>query len=202
MTADVRYYGLASDVPNNVYVPHTQNTWRSLTLVVRTGSDPAPLLKPVRDAIWAIDRKLPIADVQTLEQVVEKNMARPRFSMFLLVLFGAVAVVLAAIGIYGVIAYAVTQRTREIGIRMALGAPRGRVVGIVARNALSLAAAGVACGLAAALALTRLLESLLFQVSATDVPTFATAALLLLTVGAAAACIRRGGRRASTRSRR
>jgi putative ABC transport system permease protein len=189
VAADVRYYGLAADVPNNVYVPHTQNTWRSLTLVVRTESDPAALLKQVRDAIWTIDKKLPVSDVQTLEQVVEKNMARPRFSMFLLILFGAMAVVLAAIGIYGVIAYAVTQRTREIGIRMALGAPRGRVVGIVVRNAFGLAAAGVASGLAAALALTRLLESLLFQVSATDAPTFAMAALLLLAVVVAAASI-------------
>ncbi len=189
VAGDVRYYGLTEAVPNNVYVPHTQNTWRSLTLVVRTGADPSALLKPVRDAIWRIDRKLPLAEVQTLDQVMQKNMARPRFSMFLLVLFGVMALVLASIGIYGVIAYAVTQRTREIGIRMALGAMRGRVVGMVARNALGLAAAGVACGLIAALPLTRLLESLLFQVSATDVPTFGTASLLLLAVAVAAACI-------------
>jgi putative ABC transport system permease protein len=189
VVGDVRYYGLTEDVPNTVYVPHTQNTWRSLTLVVRTGADPAALLKPVRDAIWRIDRKLPLAEVQTLDQVVDQNMARPRFSMFLLVLFGGMAVTLAAIGIYGVIAYAVTQRTREIGIRMALGALRGRVMGMVARNALGLAAGGVACGLIAALALTRLLESLLFQVSATDLATFGTASLLLLAVAVAAACI-------------
>jgi len=189
VVGDVRHYGLTEDVPNNVYVPHTQNTWRSLTLVVRTGADPADLLKPVRDAIWRIDKKLPLADVRTLDQVIERKMARPRFSMFLLVLFGVMAFALAAIGIYGVIAYAVTQRTREIGIRMALGAVRGRVIGMVARNALGLAAAGVACGLIAALALTRLLESLLFQVSATDLPTFGTASLLLLAAAVAAACI-------------
>jgi putative ABC transport system permease protein len=189
VAGDVRHYGLTEDVANTVYVPHTQNAWRSLTLVVRTGPDPAAVLKRVRDAIWTVDRKLPVADVRTLEQVIEQDMARSRFSMFLLILFGAAAVVLAAIGIYGMIAYAVAQRTREIGIRMALGADRRTVVAMVARNAAGLAGAGVVCGVAAALALTRLLRALLFEVSATDAASFGGAVLLLLAVGLAAACV-------------
>jgi putative ABC transport system permease protein len=189
VVGDVRHHSLTEDVTNNVYVPHTQNTWRSLTLVVRTGADPATALKRVRDAIWTVDKKLPIADVRTLEEVMDETMARSRFSMFLLIFFGAAAVVLAAIGVYGMIAYAVAQRTREIGIRMALGADRGTVVAMVARNAAGLAGAGVLCGVAAAVALTRLLRSLLFEVSATDSASFGGAVLLLLAIGTVAACV-------------
>jgi ABC-type antimicrobial peptide transport system permease subunit len=130
-----------------------------------------------------------VADVRTLEQVIDETMARSRFSMFLLILFGAAAVVLAAIGVYGMIAYAVAQRTREIGIRMALGAERRAVVAMVARNAAGLAGAGIVCGVAAAIALTGLLRSLLFEVSATDSASFGGAALLLLAIGTAAACV-------------
>jgi putative ABC transport system permease protein len=189
VAGDLRYNGLTADIPNNVYVPHTQNPWVSLALVVRTSGDPNSSLKAIRAAIWSVDKKLPVAEVRTLEQVMDRDMARPRFSMFLLGIFGATAVVLAAIGIYGVIAYAVTQRTREIGIRMALGAARGRVVGMVAWNAVRLAAAGVACGLAGAFGLTRLIGSLLFEVSPTDQRTFAASAVLLLLVALAAACV-------------
>ncbi|TMF23714.1 MAG: ABC transporter permease [Chloroflexi bacterium] len=189
VVGDVRHYGLTEDATNTVYVPHTQNAWRSLTLVVRTGPDPATVLNRVRDAIWTVDRKLPVADVRTLEQVIDRNMARSRFSMFLLILFGGAAVVLAAIGIYGMIAYAVAQRTREIGIRMALGADRRTVVAMVARNAAALAGAGIVCGVGAALALTRLLQSMLYEVSATDAASFGGAVLLLLALGSAAACV-------------
>jgi predicted lysophospholipase L1 biosynthesis ABC-type transport system permease subunit len=189
VVGDVRHYGLTEDMTNTVYVPHTQNAWRSLMLVVRTGPDPSTEVKRVRDAIWTVDRKLPVAEVRTLDQVIEQKMARSRFSMLLLILFGAAAVVLAAIGIYGMIAYAVGQRTREIGIRMALGAGRRTIVAVVARNAAALAGAGIVCGTAAALALTRLLRSLLFEVSATDAASFGGAVLLLLAIGTLAACL-------------
>ena len=116
-------------------------------------------------------------------------MARPRLTMFLLVLFGLAALALAAIGTYGIVAYSVTQRTREIGIRMALGALRTRVVATVVWQALRLAAAGLVCGGVAALALTRVLASLLFEVDATDPAVFGAAALILLGVVVAAACI-------------
>ena len=163
VVADHRYDGLTDDVPNNVFVPHTQNTWRSLTLVVRSAGDPNQLLGPIRAAIWSVDKKLPVADVSTLEQIIDLNMARPRFAMLLLTIFGLTAVLLAAGGTYGVIAHAVTQRTREIGIRMALGAVKVQVIGMVVVNALGLAVAGVLCGLACAFALTRLVGSLLVR---------------------------------------
>jgi putative ABC transport system permease protein len=189
IVGDVRHYGLAEHQSHNVYVPHAQNTWRSLVVVVRTARDPNLLLGSIRGAIWSVDRKLPVANVQTLDAVMDRNLAQPRFTMFLLSLFGATAVVLAAVGIYGVTAYAVAQRSREIGIRMALGAVRGRVIGMVAWNALRLAIAGALCGLLAAIGLGRLVQSLLFEVSPTDPWAFAAAPLLLLLIALAAACI-------------
>jgi putative ABC transport system permease protein len=189
VVGDLRYNGLAADISNNVYVPHTQRPWNALTVVVRTHTDPLTMLRSVRDAIWLVDRKLPLASVQTMQQVMDTEMARPRLTMFLLVLFGLAALALAAIGTYGIVAYSVTQRTREIGIRMALGALRTRVVATVVWKALRLAAVGLVCGCAAALALTRVLASLLFEVNATDPGVFGAAALLLLGVVVAAACI-------------
>ena len=189
VAADHRYNGLTDGVPNTVFIPHTQNTWRSLTLVVRCAGDPGTMLAPIRSAIWSVDKKLPVADVKSLEQIVDLNMSRPRFAMLLLTVFGLTAVLLAAAGTYGVIAHAVTQRTREIGVRMALGAVRARVIGMVVVNALGLAVAGVLCGLACAFALTRLVGSLLFEVSPTDPWIFSAAAVVLLLVGLAAAGI-------------
>jgi cell division protein FtsX len=189
VVGDLRYNGLAADISNNVYVPHTQRPWNALTVVVRTHTDPLTMLRSVRDAIWLVDKKLPLASVQTMQQVMDTEMARPRLTMFLLVLFGLAALALAAIGTYGIVAYSVTQRTREIGIRMALGALRTRVVAMVVWKALRLAAVGLVCGCAAALALTRVLASLLFEVNATDPAVFGAAALLLLGVVVAAACI-------------
>ena len=170
-------------------MPHTQNAWNALTLVVHTRVDPRSVVAPVRNAIWTVDKKLPPANVQTMRQVMDTEMAWPRLRMSLLVLFGLTALVLAAIGTYGIVAYAVTQRTREIGIRMALGAVRTDVVAMVVWKALRLAAAGLVCGSVAALALTRLLESLLFEVKATDPGVLGAAGLLLLGVVVAAACI-------------
>ena len=189
VVGDVRYSSLTNARGNNVYVPHTQNTWRSLTLLVRSQVPSDTLIRSVREAIWSVDRKLPVAEVQTLEDVVNRNMAAPRFTMFLLVIFGVIAAVLAAVGIYGVIAYGVTQRTREIGIRMALGALRATVVASVTWSAFRLTAIGVAIGLAAAFGATRAFASLLYEVEPTDAATFAVASLLLLAVAMLAACI-------------
>jgi putative ABC transport system permease protein len=122
VVGDLRHNGLASDISNNVYVPHTQRPWNALTVVVRTRTDPLTLLRSVRDAIWLVDKKLPEASVQTMQQVMDTEMARPRSTMFLMVPFGLAALALAAIGTYGIVAYSLTHRTREIGIRMALGA--------------------------------------------------------------------------------
>jgi putative ABC transport system permease protein len=183
---DLRYSGLSENIGNNVYVPHSQNTWSSLMLVVRTQGDPGPLAKSIRSAIWSIDRKLTIADLKTMDEIVAEAMSRPCFLMFLMGIFAALALLLAAIGLYGVVSYSVTQRTREIGIRMALGAARKDVLRIVAGRVAVLAGAGVLFGLAGAMALTRLMRVLLFGVSPTDAVTFAAVAALLVVVALAA----------------
>ena len=189
VAGDVRTDSLAGGFSNNVYVPHTQDSWRTLTLVVRTRLDPTTVMALVRHAILTVDRKLAVARVQTMEQVMDSNMAALRSSSSLLVIFSLTALALAAIGTYGIVAYSVTQRTREIGIRMALGALRIQVVSLVVQKALRLAAVGLACGCVAALASTRVLESLLFGVKATDAGAFVAAAVILLGVVVAAACI-------------
>jgi putative ABC transport system permease protein len=189
VVADLRYDGRGEDIGNNVYVPHTQDSWSFLRLTVRTSGDPNALLGSIRSAIWSVDNKLAIAEVKTMDRIVDEDIARPRFSMFLLGIFAATALLLAAIGIYGVMSYAVTQRTREIGIRVALGAVRGDVLRMVAGRALALAGAGVVCGMAGAFALTRLMKSLLFGVSPTDGATFAAVAALLVLVALAASYI-------------
>jgi putative ABC transport system permease protein len=189
VVADLRYQGRGEDIGNNVYVPHTQDSWSFLRLTVRTSGDPNALLGSVRSAIWSVDNKLAIAEAKTMDRIVDEDIARPRFTMFLLGIFAATSLLLAAIGIYGVMSYAITQRTREIGIRVALGALRGDVLRMVAGRALALSAAGVACGMAGAFALTRLMKSLLFGVSPTDSVTFAVVAALLVLVAMAASFI-------------
>jgi predicted permease len=189
VVADLRYFGRGEDVGNNVYVPHTQDTWSTMMLTARTSADPNGQFASIRSAIWSIDRKLAIAEVKSMDRIVDEDLARPRFTMFLLGIFAATALLLAAIGIYGVISYAVTQRTREIGIRVALGALRSHVIGIIAKRALVVAGAGVLIGVSGALALTRLMKSLLFGVSPTDGVTFVSVSALLVLVAMAAAWI-------------
>jgi putative ABC transport system permease protein len=149
---------------------------------VRTQNDPAALASAVRDAIGEIDRAQPIYDMQTLDQLVGKSLDQRRFTLTLMVLFGVIALVLSSIGIYGVMAFAVTQRTQEIGIRMALGASAIDVLKMVVGSGMFLALIGVGVGLIGAFALTRLMASLLFGVSPTDLVTFGfvTAGLLVV----------------------
>jgi len=170
------------------FFPVAQQPQGSLILVLRTRTDPLTLLAPMRNEIAVLDKELALSDVRTLEQIAGSAVARTRFTMLLLVVFAGVALVLAAVGIYGVMSYAVTQRTHEIGIRVALGAQRRDVIGLVARQGLTLAVAGLGVGLAAAFALTRVMSSLLFGVSATDPITFAGIAALLTGV-ALVACL-------------
>ncbi len=170
------------------FFPVAQQPQGSLILVLRTQTDPLTLLAPMRSEIAVLDKELALSDVRTLEQIASSAVARTRFTMLLLVVFAGVALVLAAVGIYGVMSYAVTQRTHEIGIRVALGAQRRDVIGLVAREGLTLAVAGLGVGLAAAFALTRVMSSLLFGVSATDPVTFAGIAALLTGV-ALGACL-------------
>ncbi|HTF37921.1 MAG TPA: ABC transporter permease, partial [Blastocatellia bacterium] len=164
------------------FFPVNQQAQRDLVLVVRTERDPISLLASVRSEIAALDKELPLSDVRTLEQIASAAVARTRFTMLLLSVFAGVALLLAAVGIYGVVSYSVTQRTHEIGIRVALGAQRRDVIGLIARQGMTLVVAGMGAGLAAALVLTRVMSSLLFGVSAADPITFAGIAVLLMGV--------------------
>lgn len=150
------------------------NPWFSaMTLVVRTSGEPLGLSRAVQNAVWSIDKNLPLSHVQTYEQIIAGSVWQERFNLLLVGLFAALALVLAAVGIYGVMAYSVTERTHEIGIRMALGAKQGDVLRLVVREGMGLAAIGAAIGLAGAFLLTRFLSGLLYQVKANDPVVFA-----------------------------
>jgi putative ABC transport system permease protein len=169
-------------VTADYYVPHAQDAWQSMVLVAKTKVEPAAMAAPIRQQVWSIDKDQPVFDVKTMREVRAISLALYSFSSVMLSIFAGVALLLAAIGIYGVMSYAVTQRTQEIGIRMALGARVMDVLKLVVRNGMSLALIGVVVGLAGAFALTRLLASLLVGVTPTDVGTFSIVTLGLLLV--------------------
>jgi putative ABC transport system permease protein len=184
---DVRGYGL--DVPPRpeMYWPVAQSGSPSaLAIVVRTQGDPRAQLAPVRAAMIEVDRAQPIFGLQTVEQLVAASMGQRRFTLTLMLVFGLLALVLAAVGIYGVMAYTVAQRTREIGIRVALGARPAAVLGMVMGNGMKLVAIGTAIGTAAALALTRAASSLLYGISSADATTYLAIAAVLAAVALAA----------------
>jgi len=182
----VKQYTLDGDSRIAMYLPHTQSIGRGINVVLRSRGDPAALAATVRREIRALDPDLPIYNVRTMTERVGESLARRRFSMLLLTLFAALALGLATIGIYGVIAYLVTQGTRELGIRMALGAtPRGILL-LILRHGVSVALIGVGAGLAGAFVLTRFMRNLLFGVDAADPATFSTVALLLTAIALAA----------------
>jgi len=183
---DVRRQGLDTAARIASYLPHRQRPARSLEVVIRAAGEPLALAGAARDTIRSLDRDLPITNLRTMSDVLSETSAQRRFNMLLLGLFAGVALLLAAVGIYGVMAYAVTQRTHEIGVRMALGARPRDVLSLVLKQGLGLALAGVALGLGGAFALTRLMASLLYEVSATDPLTFAAVALLLVGVASLA----------------
>ena len=186
---DVKQLGLDSSAKPEVYFPYLQVPAPSMSLVVRTASNPLSLAAAVKSQIQAIDKDLPIDNAKTMQQLLAESISGRRFNMLLLTVFAAVALVLAIVGIYGVMSYAVTQRTHEIGIRMALGARAADVLKLVVRNGMSLTLIGVSIGLAGALALTRLLASLLFHVTPTDAATFASVSICLIVVALLACCI-------------
>jgi putative ABC transport system permease protein len=167
-----------------VYFPLTQRGLPFLGVVVRTAGDPMAALGSVRSAVRGVDPGLPLAGVNTMDDLISQTTGPRRFSLLLLAGFAALAVVLASIGLYGVMSYMVTQRARELGVRLALGAGTGHVLGLVLRQGVSLALAGVGIGLVAALALTRVMQGMLFQVGATDPVTFVLVPLLLVGVAA------------------
>jgi putative ABC transport system permease protein len=189
MVGDVYQYGLDSQKTMQIYLPYKQTRSAGFTLLVRGVRNPIPLTPAIRATVGAIDRELPLADVITLDQLLADSVSGRRFSMMLLAALGACAMLLAAIGIYGVTAYSVAQRSEEFGIRMALGAAPAAVIGMVMRQNLALIGAGTFAGLAIAFPGTRLLSKLLFGVSPFDLPTFAAAAALLAMVAAAASYV-------------
>jgi putative ABC transport system permease protein len=173
-----------------MYTPLAQTARRAVTLVARTtASDPLGLVPTIRGELAAIDRDQPIYNVRTMEQVMANSVARQRFNMLLVAVFASLGLVLASVGIYGVMSYSVTQRTHEIGIRMALGAQSRDILKLVVGQGLVLVLLGVGIGLLAAFVLTRLMSSLLFGVTATDPITFAGVSLFLGTVALAACFI-------------
>ncbi|HKP86343.1 MAG TPA: ABC transporter permease [Blastocatellia bacterium] len=170
-----------------MYLPHLQATSpRYLTLVVRTSADPMRQADAVQGEVWAMDKNLPVSEIRSMQEVINDSVAQQRFNMLLLGIFASVALILAAVGVYGVMSYSVTQRTHEIGIRMALGAESSDVVKMIVGQGMALVAVGILTGLAAAFALTRVMASLLYGVSATDPVTFIALPLALAGVALAA----------------
>ena len=175
----VKQDALDADSRMAIYLAHTQRPGRAMNVVLRSGSDPAALTSAVRKQIREIDPDLPLYNARTMEQRVDESLARRRFSMLLLTLFACLALGLAAIGIYGVIAFLVSQSTREVGIRMALGATPREILMLIVRQGLIVTVIGVVAGLAGALTLTRFMNTLLFGVHATDPLTFVAIAATL-----------------------
>jgi putative ABC transport system permease protein len=189
VVGDVHHASLEAAPQPTFYVPYRQDPWPSMTVVLRAAVSSSTLAAPARMAIWQIDKDQPVGAVRTMDEQLSRSVAQRRFSVALLTGFGAIAIVLAAIGLYGVLAFVTAQRRREIGVRMALGArPRDVVVDVLGHG-LRLTALGVAAGIALALAATRLINTLLFGTSPTDAATFAAVAALLVLVAATASLI-------------
>jgi putative ABC transport system permease protein len=182
VVADVRQKGLHTDPRPECYVPYAQAPSRYATLVLRSGLDATGLAASVGREVRAVDRDVPVYEVKTMREVLDGSLASRRFNMALLALFAAMAVLLASVGLYGVLAYMVTQRTHEIGVRMALGARRTDVLRLVIGQGMALALGGVVLGILGGLALTRVLSTLLVGVAATDAWTFVSVALILAAV--------------------
>jgi len=184
--SDVRHLDLSQPQDPAVYTPFPQSDerWRHfMTLAIRSSRPAGDLAVEVKRETWNIDRQIPVSLVQSMDELMAVSLAEQRFIMSLLGLFAALALVLAAVGIYGLMSYAVTQRTHEIGIRVAIGAQRRDVLGLVVSEGARLALLGIVTGVAFALVLTRFMTSLLFEVAPTDPMTFFGVAILLALTG-------------------
>jgi ABC-type antimicrobial peptide transport system permease subunit len=179
---------LDGPVRQTIFIPRTQRPGRNLQLFVRTQQDPLLLANSVTNIVYSMEPEAP-ADIRTLDDVIGSTIARPRAISVLLGVFALVALLLAAVGVYGVMAYSVQERTQEIGVRMALGATKASVLRLMLGQALRLVFIGIAIGLVAAGALTRLLEQLLFEVEPLDPWTFTATALVLLVVATVASSV-------------
>ena len=187
VVANEKYFGLGELPPPVLYLPIKQHCEPAMSLVVRTRTDPINLARAVQEAIWAVDPAQPVSNVRAMEEFVADSISIQRFAALLLTVFAGVAVVLSAIGLYGVLSYSVSQRTHEIGVRMALGAERRQILRLVQTRGWKLAGCGLGIGLVGALALSFVLQSLLYDMSAQDPLTFVAAAIILA-LTAAAAC--------------
>ena len=173
-----------------IFLPHQQHPFRSLaytrepfvSLIVRTASNPAGIATAVQSAIWAVDKDQPVVNIQPMEQILWQSVAAPRIYMLLLGIFAAIALVIACAGIYGVSAYAVVRRRREIGIRLAIGATPGQIVALILRHGMVLILIGVGIGVAGSLALTKTIAGFLHGITATDAPTFLAVLVLFAVV--------------------
>jgi putative ABC transport system permease protein len=183
VVGNVRHVGLDADPHSEIYQLLGQAQWPSMFVAIRSAtSDPTSLTSAAQNAVWSVNKDVPLASVRTMQDLIANSVQRRKFSMFLLSIFAGVAMLLAAIGLYGVMSYSVAQRTHEIGIRMALGARRPDVLALVVKQGMALAVAGVAAGAVLALAMTRLIAGMLFGITATDPLTFAGVAALVGTV--------------------
>jgi putative ABC transport system permease protein len=182
VVGDVKETALAEEANPAIYWPHPREPYQFMNFVLRAVIDPANLSAAATKEIHALDPDQPVADIRTLDQVVAKSIARPRFNTLLLAIFAGVALILASVGIYGVMNYSASQRTQEIGIRMALGAKPFDILRLVVGHGMKLTVAGIAIGVIASLALTRVMSNLLFGVTATDLPTFLGVSVLLTAV--------------------
>ncbi|MES2178255.1 MAG: ABC transporter permease [Gemmatimonadota bacterium] len=189
VVAHIRANSVDVDPRPQVYWSHHQVTQDRVVLVVRTSGDARALIDPVGQAIKAIDPEQPVYDVRTMDTVVQRSLVQRRLTMMLIVAFGVIALILAAVGIYGVVAYGVTQRWREFGIRVALGATRSEVTRLVLREGITMALTGSVAGLVVAAALQELMSSLVFGIGALDVASLAAGPLALFAVAALASCI-------------
>jgi putative ABC transport system permease protein len=179
VVGNVKHTTLSGETGMQMYQPVLQSPSRSMTFVLRTGVEPMSIAEPARMAIASIDRTLPVSNVKTMDRIVYESVGQFRFYMYLLGLFAVIAMILTAVGVYGVMNYSVKQRTQEIGIRMALGAQPGEVRALILKQGLVISSIGLTIGLVASFAVTRLMSSLLYGVSATDPVTFAVVALFL-----------------------
>ncbi len=186
VVGDVQHYDLGQSSMPQVYVPFRQRPTNDISFIIKTSTPPLSLVDEIRGAVRAVDPEQPLVNVQTLEAMVSDTISTPRFRTFLMTAFGLTALLLAVVGLYGVMACSVSQRTREIGVRMALGATRGSVLVMVLRDGASLLGIGLAAGLAGAFALSRVLESLLFGVGARDPAVFTAVPLVLSAVAVTA----------------
>src|SRR5580698_350103 len=186
VVGDIKRKGLTADADPQYYLPYAQAIVTNPYLVIRSSGDPATIQAAVGSAVRELDKSVPVYQVSTMEDYLSKAAAQPRFQTFLLTCFAAIGLILAAMGLYGLLSYMVVQRTLEIGLRMALGAQRSQVLAMIVRRGLMLTLLGVSSGVVVSVVLTRLLSDMLFHVAPTDPLTFLTTAALLLVVGAAA----------------